>query len=164
MQGFVAVFVDQCVLALGCSEAVVVHAVVFVGVGVFLSGFGAVVGRVVETVAMPFRAGEFGPFDVVGQQFAGLGIHHIYLGPVASAAGYGVCRFASVLAERKAGHRHGAVIGEGVGVDEHFGSAADAVHAVHDALVAGAVVRREVVAAIVFARWHSLALIAVESI
>ncbi len=151
------------VLAFGSAQLMVVYFVVFVCNGVFLAGFGARVSAVVEAVAVPCRAGELGPFDVVGQQLAGGCVEHVYLGPVAAGARYGVGGVAPVVALVYAGKGHRAVVGEFVGVDKYLRLGSDAVHAVENALVFRAVVGEEIIFAVVFQRGQSFFLIAVES-
>ena len=59
-----------------------IDTVILIGIGKFLAGLRTIVGAIIETVAMPCGAGELGPFDMVGQQFARSGVEHIDLGPV----------------------------------------------------------------------------------
>ena len=157
-----AVFEHHFIVGLGCAELMIVHAMVLIGIREFLSGFGTVVGAVVEAIAIPGCAGEFSPFDMVGQKFAGSGVEHEDFGPVAAGARYGVCGVFTVAALVNACESHSAVVGQSIGVDENFRNGTDGVHAVKHALVAGAIVLVKVVLTIVFFRREAAALVIVE--
>ena len=130
VQRMCGILVNELVLRLRCAHAVVVNLMVFVGVGELLAFFGARVCAIVETVALPLGIGEFCPFDVVGEELLGLGVHHVDFGPVGAVARDGVCGVATVVALGCSCQRHGAVVGEVVGVEEQFGLATDGVCAV----------------------------------
>ena len=61
------VFKHKDVFALRGAELVIVHPVVFIGVGKFFSSCRAVICAVIESVAFPVGSGELRPFNMVGQ-------------------------------------------------------------------------------------------------
>ena len=97
-----------------------VYFVVFVGVAEFLASFGTGISAVIETIAEPVGTGEFCPLYVVGQKFFGLVVHHIYFCPVGTGAGNCICGVLAVFALAQASKRDGAVVAEGIGVEEYF--------------------------------------------
>ncbi len=85
----------ESVIALRGAELVIVDLMVLVGVGELLAGLGARIRAVIEAVAVPFGTCELGPLYVVGEQFFGGSVHHVYLHPVTAAAVDGIgCIFA----------------------------------------------------------------------
>ncbi len=85
----------ESVIALRGAELVIVDLMVLVGVGELLAGLGARIRAVIEAVAVPFGTCELGPLYVVGEQFFGCSVHHVYLHPVTAAAVDGIgCIFA----------------------------------------------------------------------
>ena len=149
----IAVFVHHLVPALRRAQAVEVHAVILVGGREVAPVGGAVVCAVVEAVgAVPGRAGKLGPLDVVVEQTARRGIHHIDFSPVGAGARHGVCRVSAVGAHVHARERHGAVVAQGVGVDKYLGILAVRLRgAVEHSLIAQAVVDIEIILAVVLA-------------
>ena len=143
--GLVVVAEDELVLALRCSELVVVHAVKGV-LGAELAAGGRRVAAVVEAVADPAGAGEFDPLEDVAGLLAGVEVHHADLLPVAASH---IAHDHDMLvviggAGEAGGHR--AVLAQGVGVEEDAILAVEAVANVPDALVLQAVVFADVVA------------------
>ena len=119
----------------------VVHFVAFILAAVGSHALsGSIVGAVEEAVSLPGGPGELRPFDMVREQFAGGGVHHVELLPVASAAGNAVGRILAVVAEIHALEGHGAVFAEGVGVQEHARLPVRRILLIEHALVLQAVV------------------------
>ncbi len=141
----ILVLIHKLVVALGSSYFVIVDTMVFVGVGELLAVDGFVVGAVVEAVALPCGIGELGPFDVVGQQLLGFGVHHIDFGPVRAAARNGVGGVLAVVGSAYAGQGHCTVVAELVGVEEHLGFLVKRACAVEHRLILQSVVLVEVV-------------------
>ncbi len=148
VEGLSLVFISYDILALRRAELVIVHFVIFVRVAEFLAGFGTSVGAVIEAVVFPRRIGEFGPFDMVGQEFFRCGVHYVDFGPVRAGARNGICGVLAVLAHENAGESHGAVIAQSVGVEEYLTFAVGSGGTVDDSLIVAAVVGRPVVVAV----------------
>ena len=72
---------------------------------------------------------------MVGEKFLGLGVHHVYLVPVRAVARDDVGRVFAVVGEAETLEGHGAVVGEGIGIEEHFRCASERIRAVEHALV-----------------------------
>ena len=151
------------IAALGGTELMIIDAVVLVGIGEFFSCHGTVVGAVEEAILAPGGVGEFGPFDMVVEQTAGLGVEHIYFGPVGTAARDGICHVAAVVAHRGAGKGYGAVVAQRVRIEEHFLFASDGfVGAIKYGLIFQSVVAEEIIAAVGAQEWGTLLHIVVE--
>ena len=86
MQRVFRVSISQLVSALRGANAVIVDAVILVGIGEFLSFSRTVLCTVEESVTSPVGSGEFCPFYVVVKQGAVIGLHYVNLGPVTTAA------------------------------------------------------------------------------
>jgi len=150
--------VEEFILFLWCAEFVIIDFVVLVHIAELLTGFWAVVGGIEESVLVPRGTRELCPFDVVGEEFEGGHVLHVDLDPVGAAALDGVGHVLAVVGEADAAERHGAVVGERVGVEEDGGLAVEGLLHVNDALVLEAVVLRVDIAP-VFLRWHTIALV-----
>ena len=143
-QRFVRVLVVYGIFALRGADLVVEYLVALVFDREFMPLLGNAVGAVEEAVPQPGGAGEFGPFDVVFQQRAGLHVHHVEFLPVASAAGDTVCHQTAVLVEIGALERDRAVVREFVRIEEDALLPVRRIHFVQDALVLQAVVAVDV--------------------
>ena len=143
--GLVVVAEDQLVFALRRAQLVEVHAVK----GVLCAEFAAVgggVAAVIEAVAHPAGAGELDPLEHVAGFFAGFQVHHADLLPVAAG---GVSHDHDVLVviggAGEAGG-DGAVLAQGVGVEEDLVFAIESFADVPYALVLQSVILADVVA------------------
>ena len=153
--GVGGVHIEQLVIALGRADAVVVNLVAFVHRRELLALHG-VVGAVVESVALPCRAAEFRPHDMVVEGLARGGVEHIELQPVGPAARDAIGHVLAVVRKAHALQGHGAIVAQRVGVEEHPGRAAQLVHHVHHALVLQAVVLVEIPFAMFLERYARL--------
>ncbi len=134
------IFESHCVLALRCAEAVVIYAVVLIGVGELFPFFGAVICRVEESVLVPCRIGKFSPFDMVVEQLACLGVYDEYFCPVGAVSRNSVSYIFAIVTHGQAGEGHSAVFGQCIRVKEDFGLSVGCRRAVYDRLVFQAVV------------------------
>ena len=136
--GVVGTFVDEGVFFLGIAEAVEVEFLVEVCVFEFLAWGGGGVAGVEEAGAVgePGGAGEFDPFEFVGEAAAGFDFDDMPGGPVGAGLGEGVGEVFAVVTFGGAGDGDGAIGGEGVGVEEEgFLGAGFVVAPEEDALV-----------------------------
>ena len=140
------ILVEQPVFALRCAQFVVVYLVGGVHIAVFFAFRGRIVGTVIEAVALPRCPRELGPLDVVVEQAARDGIHHVELLPVAAAARDAVSGIFAVVGEGKSRQCHRPVGRQFVGVEEHTGVAfvSRTIHHVEHALVLQSVVLVEI--------------------
>ncbi|CDE58399.1 unknown [Prevotella sp. CAG:873] len=154
------------VLALGSAYCMVVHVVPVVGIAICFALFGRRVCAVIEAVAVPCGAGEFGPNDMVFQELLRGGVHDEYFGPVTAAAAYGVGGVLAVGAYEYAGEGDCTIIAECVGVDEHLAvdGSGGIIGTIENALVAQPVVFVEIVSSVGFARGQSVLGVVVEAL
>ncbi len=112
--------VDQRVLRLRRAQPVEVQLVVVVGILVLVRRRRLVVAAVVEAaaVAAPGGARELRPAQQVGQVPAARHVPDVPVLPVGARRRDAVGEVSAVVAERDAGERDGAVLGEGVGVEQ----------------------------------------------
>ncbi len=120
MKGIGRVREHQCVVALRSADLMIIYLMVLIGVRELLALFGTRIRAIVETVAIPLCSGELRPLNMVGKKLLGGSIHHIYLGPVTTAAAYGIGCVLAILRLGKTCESHGAVVTERVGVKELF--------------------------------------------
>ena len=80
--GVCRVLIEQYILRLRRSYLVVIDLVPLIDIGKLLPLHGQVIGTVIKAVAVPCRARELCPLDVIVEQFPRLGIHDIELLPV----------------------------------------------------------------------------------
>jgi len=138
--GVFVVAVDELIFRLVVADAVIVYRVVLVVSGE-LGAFGGLgVAAVVEAVALPGSAAEFDPFEAVGQLSLGSYFHDTDFLPVAAGIGAGIGGVFIVVGEPDEGDGRSAFFGEGVGVDEYFRFAGQALLYIDDGLVLEAVV------------------------
>ena len=104
------------------------------------------VAAVVEAVAHPAGAGELDPLQDVTGLLAGLEVHHADLLPVAAGGVAHHNHVIVVIGGAGEAGGHGAVLAQGIGVEEDLVLAIEAVADVPDALILQAVVLADVVA------------------
>ena len=143
--GLVVVAEDQLVLALRGAQLVVVHAVEGV-LGAELAAVGRRVAAVVEAVTDPAGAGELDPLQYVASFLASFEVHHVDLLPIAAGRVAHDGDVLVVIGGAGEAGGHGAILAQGVGVEEDAVLAVEAVADVPDALVLQAVVLADVVA------------------
>ena len=143
--GLVVVPEDQFVLALGRAQLVEVHAVEGV-LGTELRAIRSRVPAIIEAVAHPARAGELDPFQHVARFFARCQVHDADLLPIAAGRIAHHHDVLVVIGGAGEAGGDGAVLAQGVGVEEDFVFAIEALADIPDALVLKSVVFADVVA------------------
>ena len=122
----------------------VIHLVAGIDVGELLALHWCIVGRIVETVAVPGCTRELGPLDMVIGQLSRLQVDDVELLPVAAGARHSVSHVLAVVREIRTLQGYGAVGAQLVGVKEYARLTAQLVHDIHDRLVLQPVIFIEV--------------------
>src|SRR5262249_12781801 len=141
--GIFLVLVNEFVGGLRRAENVVIDALGVVFRRELVAGYRGFEGAIEKAVAGPGIAGELDPFQIVSDDFPCSDFNDVRFLPVRASNGDAVRGIAAVAGNIEGDEARGAVGGELVGIEKHFGRALETLLHVHNILVLQAVILGE---------------------